>query len=534
MTSLVSTYAGGRAGTRDGHPQMAAFCFPAALACAGEDVWVAEGGRPALRRIAGGVVETAAAGRDPAWPWAPGMPAGGLGIDEAGALWIAGWSLHGIVGLSETGAAFADQDVEEVVLGEHEGAPAIVSPRHGWASPLTSEELARLPAGALGWRCAAIAPDGTAWFVGPDDAVTFTRPELAGPQGLLLPMGRVAVVDGALVLVQPAAGRVVRLGARGGLDIIAQGLAWPAALVADSSGLVVIVERDRHRVVLITPDGALQPLAGDGPGFVDGPGPEARFERPCAIAISSAGDLLVVDQDNHALRKIELAPAQLAPARAKEPSAWLSDPGTIIGRRMQAWRWEAETLHLDLGYARAAIAGAGLAVQFVPDVATGLDLVEGGPRRLVRLELTYTTADGPPAVRAIAFEPAPPPPPQDLAALEAALMQEAPTGEGLVLQFANATLLPGEEPDPAPWWTAALGQPLPAPQREGDRWNVGSLAFEAADGSWSDVPAAFVPSAIEATYAEAGGGYATGLVFIAADGSRVEALAPSGWLPVEA
>src|SRR3954447_2436190 len=57
------------------------------------------------------------------------------------------------------------------------------------------------------------------------------------------------------------------------------------------------------------PEGDLELLAGDlgGPGSADGVGAAAHFNHPAGVAVDSAGNLYVADQDNHTLRKVTAA-----------------------------------------------------------------------------------------------------------------------------------------------------------------------------------------------------------------------------------
>lgn len=54
----------------------------------------------------------------------------------------------------------------------------------------------------------------------------------------------------------------------------------------------------------ISPDGSVVTIAGGGSGFVDGPGKNARFKSLRGMAIDPGGDLIVVDQGNHAIRRV--------------------------------------------------------------------------------------------------------------------------------------------------------------------------------------------------------------------------------------
>lgn len=71
-------------------------------------------------------------------------------------------------------------------------------------------------------------------------------------------------------------------------------LIQPQALALGPDGTLYAVDSTRHRVVAVGPDGTITPLAG-GPelGYVDGPGPAARFTLPAALACQ--GDQLFVN-----------------------------------------------------------------------------------------------------------------------------------------------------------------------------------------------------------------------------------------------
>src|SRR6185503_20249841 len=47
-------------------------------------------------------------------------------------------------------------------------------------------------------------------------------------------------------------------------------------------------------------------IAGSGAGYLDGPGPQARFGNVNALAIAPSGKIIVADQHNNAIRSIDL------------------------------------------------------------------------------------------------------------------------------------------------------------------------------------------------------------------------------------
>jgi sugar lactone lactonase YvrE len=82
----------------------------------------------------------------------------------------------------------------------------------------------------------------------------------------------------------------------------------PSGIVTDRAGNLYITEPRNDDIRQISPEGIVSTLAGlDSPGNTDGTGTEARFSGPAALAIDSAGNLYVADEDNHTIRMISSA-----------------------------------------------------------------------------------------------------------------------------------------------------------------------------------------------------------------------------------
>jgi DNA-binding beta-propeller fold protein YncE len=88
------------------------------------------------------------------------------------------------------------------------------------------------------------------------------------------------------------------------------GLGRPRGLfvLADGNWLVSTAE---HTLQLLTPSGFRCILAGSNHarGFEDGEGAAARFHYPTGITVDPAGDAVVADCGNHALRSVSQAGA---------------------------------------------------------------------------------------------------------------------------------------------------------------------------------------------------------------------------------
>jgi len=107
-------------------------------------------------------------------------------------------------------------------------------------------------------------------------------------------------------------------------------------VAVDRSDNVFISDEDNHAVRVLGADGTVSTLAGSGPtspcggtnfcgspGFADGAGTDARFNRPSGLAVDSLGFVYVADSANHRVRKI--SPAGLVSTLAGSGGAGFLD-----------------------------------------------------------------------------------------------------------------------------------------------------------------------------------------------------------------
>jgi sugar lactone lactonase YvrE len=81
----------------------------------------------------------------------------------------------------------------------------------------------------------------------------------------------------------------------------------PDGVAVDDAGYVYVADTANHTIRKITPvDGVVTTLAGAAgvPGSADGTGSDARFNSPGGVAVDDAGNVYVADTDNHTIRKI--------------------------------------------------------------------------------------------------------------------------------------------------------------------------------------------------------------------------------------
>lgn len=79
----------------------------------------------------------------------------------------------------------------------------------------------------------------------------------------------------------------------------------PVDIAMDAAGNLLIADRGNHAIRKITPGGNVSTLAGDGtPGFADGAGRVAKFNNPWGLAIDRNGNLYVGDSENNRIRRL--------------------------------------------------------------------------------------------------------------------------------------------------------------------------------------------------------------------------------------
>lgn len=79
----------------------------------------------------------------------------------------------------------------------------------------------------------------------------------------------------------------------------------PFGIAIDAHSNVIVAEGGQgNRIRIITPQGAVQTIAGSEEGFADGRGASAHFNTPSAIAIDKRSNIFVADTSNNRIRKI--------------------------------------------------------------------------------------------------------------------------------------------------------------------------------------------------------------------------------------
>jgi sugar lactone lactonase YvrE len=146
---------------------------------------------------------------------------------------------------------------------------------------------------------------------------------------LTCPAGLAFDPQGRLVVADHGHNRVRRVGADGTIETVVgaksptqvnQGvyagdggpaldasLASPVGLTYDTTGTLYISDRDNDRVRVVSPDGVISTLAGNGNQDFDGDGRPATahsLDYPLSTVVDPAGDVYIADDNQNRIRKV--------------------------------------------------------------------------------------------------------------------------------------------------------------------------------------------------------------------------------------
>ncbi|HUF17351.1 MAG TPA: Ig-like domain-containing protein, partial [Thermoanaerobaculia bacterium] len=80
----------------------------------------------------------------------------------------------------------------------------------------------------------------------------------------------------------------------------------PSGIAVTASGAILVSDTQNHAIRMMM-SGQVTTVAGTGrPGFISGPAASALLKQPAGLALDEAGDLLIADTFNHAIRKLHL------------------------------------------------------------------------------------------------------------------------------------------------------------------------------------------------------------------------------------
>jgi hypothetical protein len=311
----------------DGTGPAARFYYPSGVATdSAGNIYVADSGNHAIRKISPAGVTTTLAGTTGAPGYADGTGAAarfhspqGVAIDSTGNLYVADRDNNAIrkitpAGITTTLAGTADY------AGTTDGTgPAA---RFNFPTGVTTDSVGNVyvadhdshtirkitPAGVTSTLAGTAGSSGSADGTG--TAARFYYPNSVTADSA----GNVFVADSynhTIRKVTPAgvtstlAGTAGSCGSTDGTGPIAR-FCYPRGVAADSAGNVFVADNSNQIIRKVTPAGVVSTVAGTAGyfGSTDGTGPAARFFGPNAVATDSTGNAYVADTSNHTIRKI--------------------------------------------------------------------------------------------------------------------------------------------------------------------------------------------------------------------------------------
>ena len=116
-------------------------------------------------------------------------------------------------------------------------------------------------------------------------------------------------------------------------------LYFPTGVAVDSLGNLYIADQSNNLVRKVTPaTGIISTVAGTGVGgFLGegGPATEARLNTPTGVAVDAAGNLLIVDQYNHRVRKLTVATGIISTVAGSGIGDFQGDTGLATAAALQ-------------------------------------------------------------------------------------------------------------------------------------------------------------------------------------------------------
>jgi hypothetical protein len=325
----VSTFAGtsGTRGSTDGIGAAARFNNPYGVAVdSADNIYVADWTNLTIRKVTPAGVVTTFAGsagspgsNDGTGPFARFRYPAAVAVDSADNVYVADWGNSTIrkitpAGVVTTlaGTALSQGSADGTGVAARFRGPtglAVDSADNIYVADSSNSTIRRVtPAGVV----TTLA--GTAGVNGADDGIGAAA-RFNDPHGVAVDSDdNIFVTDSDSQTIRKVtpwgavttlAGTALAAGSDDGIGAAARFNA-PQGLAVDSADNLYVADNNNETIRRVTPTGAVTTVAGTAGvyGAADGIGPAARFNTPVAVAVDSADHLYVADYWNHTIRKI--------------------------------------------------------------------------------------------------------------------------------------------------------------------------------------------------------------------------------------
>jgi len=331
---VVTTLAGtaGVFGTADGTGAAAEFWRPSGVAVDGAgNVFVADYGNDTIRKVTAAGVVTTLAGSPALSGWADGTGIeaafynpSGVAVDGAGNVFVADYGNQAIRKVA-AGGVVTTLAGSAVVYGRADGkgggqrflfyrptGTAVDAAGNVFVADSYNNTIRKVTAaGVTSTLAGCVGVAGSADGTG--EAARFNQPTGVAVDGA----GNLFVADyGNHTIRQVAAdGVVTTLAGSAGIPGTADGTGsaagfnGPYGVAVDGAGNIFVAEFLNDTIRKVTAAGVVTTLAGTAgvPGSADGTGGAALFRQPSGVAVDGAGNIFVADSSNCAIRRVTAA-----------------------------------------------------------------------------------------------------------------------------------------------------------------------------------------------------------------------------------
>ena len=105
---------------------------------------------------------------------------------------------------------------------------------------------------------------------------------------------------------------------------------YPTVVVIDNAENLIVVDRSNHKIRMITPIGNVTTIAGTGvAGSLDDAALTATFRFPDGAIVDSNGNIIITDQSNHKIRKLDTTSNNVTTIAGSGTAGYLDGTGLI-------------------------------------------------------------------------------------------------------------------------------------------------------------------------------------------------------------